>query len=166
MKKTNANIKTFDPRKSIRRAGKIRRGPSVWTIDASKGQYLWRNNIEKVALIRNGLPFDTIEAIGNKANMPVSQILRYLGIPQTTYNKKKRDNDFLRGRDSELIMSLSEVLDYGLAVFNHEKDKFQRWLNNSNASLGDVSPESLFDSITGIQEVRNALNRLEYGNLA
>ncbi|WP_317130295.1 MbcA/ParS/Xre antitoxin family protein [Salegentibacter sp. 24] len=29
-----------------------------------------------------------------------------------------------------------------------------------------VTPISLFDSLTGIQEVRNALNRLEYGNLA
>jgi uncharacterized protein (DUF2384 family) len=32
--------------------------------------------------------------------------------------------------------------------------------------LGGNTPESLFDSLTGIQEVKNALNRLEYGNLA
>ncbi|MDZ7607711.1 MAG: MbcA/ParS/Xre antitoxin family protein [Cyclobacteriaceae bacterium] len=61
---------------------------------------------------------------------------------------------------------LSEVLDFGLEVFNDEKEKLQRWLKKPNLSLGGVTPESLFDSITGIQEVRNALNRLEYGNMA
>jgi len=33
-------------------------------------------------------------------------------------------------------------------------------------SLGGVAPESLFDSISGILEVQNALNRIEYGNMA
>jgi hypothetical protein len=32
--------------------------------------------------------------------------------------------------------------------------------------LGGVSPESLFDTVTGILEVKKALGRLETGNLA
>ena len=72
----------------------------------------------------------------------------------------------MSGRDSEVILVLIEVLDFGLEVFNNEKEKLQRWLKKPNPSLGSVTPESLFDSITGIQEVRNALNRLEYGNMA
>jgi putative toxin-antitoxin system antitoxin component (TIGR02293 family) len=89
-----------------------------------------------------------------------------MNVAQTTYNKKKREHDLLSERDSEVILFLSEALDFGLEVFNNEKDKFQRWLKKPNLSLGGVAPESLFDCITGIQEVRNALNRLEYGNMA
>jgi len=86
--------------------------------------------------------------------------------PMKTHNKKKRKNDLLSVRDSEVVMVLSEVLDFGLEVFNNETEKFHRWLKKPNLSLGGVAPESLFDSITGIQEVRNTLNRIEYGNMA
>ena len=122
--------------------------------------------MERVGIIRKGLRYDAIEAIGPKANLSTKQVLHYLGLPQTTYNKKKRDKDLLSGRDSEVVLVLSELLDFGLVVFNNEKEKFQRWLKKPNRSLGHVTPESLFDSITGIQEVRNALNRIEYGNMA
>ena len=57
-------------------------------------------------------------------------------------------------------------MDFGSEVFNNEEDKFQRWLKKQNISLGGNSPESLLDSATGIQEVKNCLYRIEYGNLA
>ncbi|TAJ06684.1 DUF2384 domain-containing protein [Marinilabiliaceae bacterium JC017] len=165
-KKRTSNVKAFDPNKSIKRARKARAASSKWEIVTSRGKVTWGNRIERVEILRKGLPYESIEVIGQKANLPVKQILHYLGVAQTTYNKKKREKDLLSARDSEVILFLSEVLDFGLEVFNNEKEKFQRWLKKPNLSLGSVPPASLFDSITGIQEVRNTLNRLEYGNMA
>lgn len=164
--KRTTNMKAFDPEKSVKRAGRIRGADDDWEIVTSRGKYTWRSKSERVALLRKGLPYESIEVIGQKANLPVRQVLHYMGVPQTTYNKKKRDNDLLSGRDSEVVLVLSEVLDFGIEVFNNEKEKFQRWLSKPNLSLGSVAPESLFDSLTGIQEVRSALNRLEFGNMA
>jgi putative toxin-antitoxin system antitoxin component (TIGR02293 family) len=165
-KKDTPKIKSFDPKKSIGRARTTRREGSKWVITTSGGKVTWSNRLERVAIIRKGLPYESIEVIGKKANMPVRQVLHYFGVAQTTYNKKKRENDHLSGRDSEVVLVLSEVLDYGFEVFNNEEVKFQRWLRKPNLSLGGIAPESLFDSLSGIQEVRNALNRLEYGNMA
>ena len=89
-----------------------------------------------------------------------------LNIPQTTYNKKKKEHLLMSSRDSEIILLISELIDYGLDVFNHENEKFFKWLKKTNTSLGGYTPESLLDSVTGIQEVKNSLTRLEYGNLA
>lgn len=158
--------KALDPKKSIKRARTVRKEGSKWVIVTSGGKVTWGNKLERVAIIRKGLPYESIEVIGQKADMPVKQVLHYLGVAQTTYNKKKREKDHLSGRDSEVVLVLSEVLDFGLEVFNNEEEKFQRWLKKPNLSLGGVAPESLFDSLTGIQVVRNALNRLEYGNMA
>ncbi len=72
----------------------------------------------------------------------------------------------MSGRDSELILLLTELTDFGIEVFNEEEEKFQRWLKKPNVSLGGSTPGSLLDTATGIQEVRNALNRIEYGNMA
>lgn len=72
----------------------------------------------------------------------------------------------LNGRDSEIVLLLTELVDFGIEVFNNEEYKFQRWMKKQNISLGGNTPESLLDSITGIQEVKNCLNRIEYGILA
>ena len=88
------------------------------------------------------------------------------GLPQTTYKKKRREKSLLNGRDSEIVLLLTELVDFGIEVFNNEEDKFQRWLKKPNYALGGYTPESLLDSTTGIQEVKNCLNRLEHGSFA
>lgn len=167
MKTPSRTVKKFDPKKSISRARDGKRASrESWKMNIKEGQYTWGNRMERVKVIRKGLPYESIEVISNKANLPVKQLLTSLGIPQTTYNKKKRDQELLSGRDSEMIVLLFELLDFGVEVFNQEVEKFQRWLRKPNLSLGGNHPESFFDSVTGIQEVKNALSRLEYGNMA
>lgn len=168
VKKVKAPVKTkaIDPRKSVQRA-RLRRAESPrWSIEVAEYKYAWTTRMERVGIIRHGLPYESIEVISTRANLPVKHVLHLLGVAQTTYNKKKKDKDLLTSRDSEVVLVLTELLDFGLEVFNNEKEKFQRWIKKPNISLGGVTPESLFDSLTGIQEVRNSLNRLEYGNMA
>jgi putative toxin-antitoxin system antitoxin component (TIGR02293 family) len=156
----------FDTKNSIKRARAIRKRKSGWIIKVSNGQYTWSNKSERVDIIRSGLPYESIEVISKRTDLSVKQVLTIFGVPQATYNKKKRGNELLSGRDSEVVLLLTELLDFGTEVFNNESEKFQRWLKKPNVSLGGVKPESLFDSVTGIQEAKNALNRLEYGNMA
>jgi len=160
-----STTKKFRVSKSIRKAAKSET-KSNWSIKLSKKVYTWSENAERIKLIRERLPYESIEVLSKKANLPISQLLLLLGLPQTTYNKKKKENAILNSQHSEIILVLNELLEYGLAVFNDEKGKFQNWLTKTNLSLGGVAPKSLFDSLTGIQEVKNCLNRLEHGNLA
>lgn len=164
--KLSSKYKALDPSKSIERAEYSRSENPSFNMVVSDVSYSWSTRMERVNIIRKGLPYETIEVISTRVDSPIKDILQLLGIPQTTYNKKKKDKDLLTGRDSEVVLVLSELLDFGLEVFNQEKEKFQRWLKKPNISLGGVTPESLFDSLTGIQEVKNILNRLEYGNMA
>lgn len=164
--KVSTKSKKIDPKKSIKRARVKGTESPQWSIMIAEDTYAWSTKMERVKIIRDGLPYESIEVISTRTNLPIKQILHLLGVAQTTYNKKKKDKDLLTGRDSEVVLVLTELLDFGLEVFNNEKEKFQRWLKKPNISLGGVSPESLFDSLTGIQEVRNSLNRLEYGNMA
>ncbi|MDT0645330.1 antitoxin Xre/MbcA/ParS toxin-binding domain-containing protein [Zunongwangia sp. F260] len=163
---TLADTKRYNPKKSIQCAKSVRRGSHKWRFKVTEGEYVWATRMDRISLIRKGLPYEAIEVISKRANLPVKQVLNLFGVPQTTYNKKKKDKELLSSRDSEVILVLTELLDFGLDVFNDEAEKFQRWLKKPNISLGGARPESLFDSLTGIQEVRNSLNRLEYGNLA
>ena len=156
----------FNIQKSLKRARSGKEGKTTWTVDFKNREYRWSNRMERIGIIRQRLPYDALETISKKAGISVKQMLGNFDIPQTTYNKKKRENELLSERDSEMILLLIELLDFGQDVFNNELDKFHRWLRKPNISLGGNTPNSLFDSITGIQEVRNVLFRLEYGNLA
>lgn len=61
-------------------------------------------------------------------------------------------------------MITEEILKFGLEVFNNEENKFERWLDSNNISLGNRKPRFLLLSEKGNKEVLNCLNRIEYGN--
>ena len=159
-------IKPFDTKRSIQNAsGKIITGRK--SIVNSDGKlYNSSNKLDRVRIIRDGIPYNSIEDISKRLNNPVKYVLAIVGIPQTTYNKKKSEHSLLDSRDSELVLLINELIDYGLEVFNNEEEKFQRWLKKPNLSIGGNPPETLLDTITGINEVKFSLNRIEFGNLA
>lgn len=158
--------KPFDTQRSIQNAlGKSSAAQKSSLSGEVKG-YHWSTKLERVAVIRAGIPYETIDTLSKRLNNPVKSVLALIGIPQTTYNKKKSEHLLLDSRDSELLILINELIDYGLEVFNHEEEKFQRWLKKPNLSIGGNSPESMLDTVTGINEVKFSLNRLEYGNLA
>jgi putative toxin-antitoxin system antitoxin component (TIGR02293 family) len=63
-------------------------------------------------------------------------------------------------------MNREKLLKYGIEVFNSEIDKFSNWLTKPNHSLGGKAPNSLLDTPQGIREVKNCLDRIEYGNFS
>lgn len=166
MKKEMNEPAIFDTRKGIRRARVAAASSPKWRFESEGIEYAWQSTLDRVDIIRRGVPYSSIEVISKRINVPVKSVLTMFGLPQTTYNKKRREKSLLNGRDSEVILLLTELVDYGIEVFNQEEDKFQRWMKKPNYSLGNNTPESLLDSNTGIQEVRNCLNRIEFGNFA
>lgn len=166
MAKAIRKIKPFDISQSLKVVGKGTAVEKKATLKVVGKEYAWTNEIEKIDLVREGISYDSIEVISKRLNNPIKSVLALIGIPQTTYNKKKSEHSLLDSRDSELILLISELLDYGLEVFNNEETKFQRWLKKPNLSMGGNAPESMLDTVTGLNEVRFSLNRIEFGNFA
>lgn len=71
----------------------------------------------------------------------------------------------LASRESELIVLLTELIDYGIIVFNREEENSNDGWKTKFVPWGH-SPESLLDTATGIDEVNYCLNRIEFGNFA
>ncbi len=136
------------------------------TFEYADKTYRWTNNMERIRVIREGIPYDSLDFISSQLNVSVKAALAIVGMPQTTYNKKKNDHSLLDQRNSELILLIIELIQYGQEVFNQEKEKYQRWLKKPNSSLGGQTPESMLDTTSGIEEVRKCLSRIEYGIMA
>lgn len=152
---------TFDASKSIEKAEKVR--------DRTKNiQYLndETDKMKRIDLIRSGVAYDEIGKLSKRLDISIIQLLRSLNIPRSTYNKKKNMEHVLDPKNSEMIIMLQDLVSYGEMVFNDEKEKFRSWLCNPNYSLGNIKPIDLIDSYTGIEEIKKALVRIEYGNFA
>ena len=162
---TSVKTKLFNKKKSIKKSN-ARKGFKKWTLASDGKKQTWSSKIERLQIIREGVPYSALEIISKRLDSPIKFVLSSMEIPQTTYNKKKSEHALLDSRDSELVLLIIELIDYGVEVFNTEEDKFKRWLKKPNLSLGGSTPESLLDTITGINEVNYCLNRLEYGSLA
>ena len=136
------------------------------TISTSAPGFLgsWSSE-QRLSVIRGGLPYSFVELLAVQANIPVREVLEWLQLPQTTYNKRKRDNEPMSRRDTELLLEIADTLFFGLDAFNNEADKSYAG-SKAQSSLGGITPLSCFDAITGVKMVRNALARLAYGNLA
>lgn len=126
----------------------------------------WSNNFERIEVIREGVPYQSLEILSKRLNLPVKSFLELLKIPQTTYNKKKKAHALMAIGESEIVVEIVELIDFGINVFNDEIEKFQRWLKKPNVSLGGGSPESYLDTRTGIEEVKNCLQRIDSGSFA
>lgn len=139
---------------------------SCHSFAAESAVYEWSSPMERVYLIRKGIPYDAIDALSKTLKRPIKSLLLLFKLPQTTYNKKKAEHALLESRETELILLISELLTYGKEVFNNEEDKFLRWLAKPNTSLGGMAPDSLFDTTSGVNEVMACLQRIDYGNLS
>jgi putative toxin-antitoxin system antitoxin component (TIGR02293 family) len=138
----------------------------TWSFAAESAVFEWKSPMERVLIIRKGIPYDAIDALSKKLHKPIKSLLQLFHMAQTTYNKKKSEHALLDSKESELILLIAELIAYGAEVFNHEEPKFLRWLKKPNLSLGGHAPESFFDTASGVQEVMACLHRLEYGNLS
>jgi len=167
MRRKPLKTKRYPSEEELLNEGIYPSADTQWVLKEPDGHtYKWSNSMERVQVIRQGVTYGSIEVISERLNRPIKTILTMIGIPQTTYNKKKSEHAALAPRDTEWIILLTELIDYGLMVFNNEESKFQRWLEKPNISLGGQSPDSLLDTVTGIGEVTACLQRIEYGVFA
>ncbi len=157
-------VKRFNTQKSLGRAREVEQHGS--SIKAGSKVYTWHDRMERVRIVRGGILYSSVESISDSLKQPVKGVLSLVGIPQTTYNKNKKNKVLLDKQMSEHIILIKELADYGNMVFNNERDKFQRWLHKPNIALGGNTPVNMLDTHTGINIVKNCLSRIEYGNMA
>src|SRR5690606_16877945 len=132
MEKKQVKTIPFNTSKSVNKANVYAQEHYSASIVSDGNTYTWSGPMQRVEIIRQGIPFSSIEHISERLNRPIKAVLSIVGMPQTTYNKKKSEHSLLDSRDSELIMLITELLDFGIEVFNKEEDKFQRWLKKPN----------------------------------
>ena len=118
-----------------------------------------------IKLVREGIPFKEFKKIMDWSPFTNKDWAHFLNISTRTLERHKEDQKVFKQEQSEKIVSIYQLLQYGVAVFS-DKQLLFKWLHIDTIVLGGVCPKDLLDTSIGIQMVRDALGRLEHGVLA
>ncbi len=113
-------------------------------------------------LARQGIAFEDFEALYREAPFSLVQWARILALSDRTLQRYQKSGRRFSTPESEKILKIAHVMHRGREVFG-SSEVFHRWLSRPSATLGGQAPETLFDSIIGLDMVLDELGRIEHG---
>ncbi len=116
---------------------------------------------ERISRLRDGLPYAAIERLRQTLGLSLDELASALGISTRTLNRRK-DQDALRGDESDRVFRIARVFVHALSVFEDD-ERAARWFKKPNPVLDGMSPLEVFDTDLGAKLVDDLLTRIEYG---
>ncbi len=139
-----------------------------WTKRASQIIYLYHKKFDsprsKLKTIKVGLLASAITDLIELTGTNQAHVAHLLSVTEPTLRKYIKNHKQLDSNKSEHIIELFELTEKGMDTFG-SLEEFKKWLDYPNINF-DEAPMKLLDTITGINMVKNALLRLDYGVLA
>ena len=114
-----------------------------------------------IPLLREGLPFGTLENLMQAFALSRNEVMRILALPPRTL-ARRRQQQRLAPDESDRLYRLTRVLVHAEDVFG-DRDKVVTWLRRPNRALDGAAPLSLLDTDIGATEVDQVLGRIEHG---
>lgn len=121
-----------------------------------------RHEFDLMAVAEAGLPIESLLFLQQSMGFTNKAMSHILAISESTYQRRIRDKAKLTKDEGEKAISLSEVYQKGLEVFDNQAD-LTEWLYADIASLQGKKPVDLLDSMVGRRQVMNVLNAILHG---
>lgn len=115
-----------------------------------------------LALARRGIVFEEFETLYREAPFSLVQWARFLALSDRTLQRYQKSGHRFSTPESEKILKIAHVMYRGSEVFGRSA-AFHSWLSRPSATMGGQAPETLFDSIIGLDMVLDELGRIEHG---
>jgi putative toxin-antitoxin system antitoxin component (TIGR02293 family) len=116
---------------------------------------------EKIELIQDGISKADLMKLKENYGFTLEELSRILDITPRTIQGKALSDKFT-GNVGEKILALAGLYSYGLEVFDDEH-KYKRWLYTPSPVLKNFKPVELLSTMTGMEEVKHELGRIDYG---
>ena len=119
-----------------------------------------------IEIIRNGLTIAYFERAKEEIGVTEIALLKLVGFSSRTLQRqRKTPQKRLTASQSEHILYLKDLFNQGAKYF--ESPEIMRlWLQEPSHAFGNQTPLSYCDTITGIKEVSNTINKLAHGMTA
>lgn len=121
-----------------------------------------RHELDLIEVVKEGLPIESIAFLQSNFGFTNKEMSHILAISESTYQRRIRAKAKLTPDETEKAISLSEVYEKGMEVFENKED-FDYWLNSLIPALRQQKPIDLLSTMPGRKQVMNVLNALLHG---
>ena len=121
-----------------------------------------RHEYDLIELVKEGLPMESVAFLQSNFGFTNKEMSHILSISESTYQRRIKAKSTLTQDETEKAISLAEVYEKGIDVFEDNED-FEYWLNSTIPALQDQKPINLLGSMIGRKQVMNVLNALLHG---
>lgn len=121
-----------------------------------------RHDYDLIELVKEGLPMESVAFLQRNLGFTNKEMSHILAISESTYQRRIRAKSTLTQDETEKAISLSEVYEKGIEVFEDKAD-FSYWLASRIPSLLNQRPVDMLDSMIGRKQVMNVLNAILHG---
>ena len=120
-----------------------------------------RTKNDLIEAIRNGLSYDSLEAVKTRFDIKADTINALLDLPPRTLARRKKSRRF-RSEESDRLVRVARIGTLAEETLG-TRAKAIAWLRMSNRALGGVAPLSRLDTDVGTREVEDLLIRIAQG---
>ncbi|MEZ0607096.1 antitoxin Xre/MbcA/ParS toxin-binding domain-containing protein [Fibrella sp. WM1] len=121
-----------------------------------------QHEFDLMEVVREGLPIASVEFLRHNFGLTNKQMSTFLAISESTYQRRLRAQSTLTPDETEKAISLSELYEKGMEVFEN-KDDLEQWFNAPVQNLQNRKPIDLLDTMLGRAQVMTVLNALLHG---
>jgi putative toxin-antitoxin system antitoxin component (TIGR02293 family) len=113
-------------------------------------------------LIRKGLPIDAFKQVASYYHIPESRMASLVGVSERTISRLQKEHKPLNATGSDRLYRLARIAAHALEVFE-DPNTVGNWLSRSNRALEGAAPVEVLDTDAGCEQVKELLDRIEYG---
>lgn len=132
------------------------------------------SGLERVEIIRQGLPADILEQIVHKMGISKECLYTALRLPLATIKRKIRNHDKLSAEQSERVIGLESLVgqvEEMVALSGNPKGFdvhhwFGKWIDHPLPALGGAKPADFMDTMEGQKLISNLLAQTQSGAYA
>ena len=133
---------------------------AVWGGADRLGQAV-QSEYDLIPLLRQGLPFTTLEATMTAFGLSRDDVTTLLHLPPRTLSRRRQTRR-LAADESDRLYRLTRILAHAERTLE-SRQKAIDWLRRPNRALNGDSPLRLIDTDIGAGQVDDILGRIEHG---
>lgn len=124
-------------------------------------QYPIENEMKLIELSRKGVSKGAVSRVAKYGGLSLKEMAVMLPVSERTLHRYD-EREKLSGDISERVLFLARILVKGTEVFGSEEN-MRAWIRTPIYALGNQSPLSIMDTLSGMHMVLDTLGRIEHG---
>lgn len=130
--------------------------------------------IDRIQLIRNGVPARYINVISDSMGITKETLFKFLNLPKSTIDKKSVANQMLPIEQGERLIGMAKLVGQVETIVSESgnPDGFDAakwvasWLEKPSPALGGEKPSAYLDTVSGQEMISDLLAKIQTGAYA